>query len=117
MKKVMVFESCDSVENQHERLLRAATEHGDSIMVVVARDASVGDDTADLTADECARFAQVMAVDVVDDVILAHGDYVEMVRVHTPHIVLVGAHQKEVVDTLSAHSDVLRACGCVMVHV
>ncbi len=113
----MVFGSFDPIEKRHEQLFHAAAEHGDVVMAVVARDATGHMDSGDLTEREYERFAGVMAIDVVDDVILAHGDHIDVIRAHRPHMVVIGAHQKELVDTLSAHSDVLRACGCVMVHV
>lgn len=117
MKKVMIFGSFDPIEERHEKLLYAATEHGEGVMAVLTRDENVASVSDGLTENECERFSNVMAIDVVDDVILEHGDHIDIIRTHRPNIILIGAHQKDLAEQLHEMSDDLQECGCVVVHI
>ena len=116
MKKVMVFGTFNTIEDRHKKLIYAAAEHGDGVMAVLARDEGMKEVGDDLTENECDRFANVMAIDVVDDVILAHGNHIDIIRTHRPSIVLIGEYQKDLAEHLYAYNDDLQECDCVIVH-
>jgi glycerol-3-phosphate cytidylyltransferase-like family protein len=113
MKKVLVFGTFDTLEDRHLHLLQTAADHGDIVMVALSRDGDVNDE---LTECEYQRFSQILAIDVVDDVILAHGDHADVIRVHKPQIIVIGSHQRDLSDALHDRIDVLEENGCVVVY-
>lgn len=103
MKKVMIFGTFDGIHEGHRDLFRQATEHGDHVMAVVARDETVLSVKGKRPqCDECDRIAALLHVDEIDDVIYGYvgGDKLQVVRDHTPDIILLGYDQEAFVDEL-----------------
>ncbi|PID52413.1 MAG: hypothetical protein CR972_01870 [Candidatus Moraniibacteriota bacterium] len=118
MKKVMIFGKFNEIEKRHHDLFQAALDHGDSVIVVLSRDDCVVDmSEGSLTENELKRFTALMAIDVIDDIVLAHGNHIDIVRTHRPHTVLIGAHQTDLANILYDVTDELHDCNCFIVRV
>lgn len=103
MKKVMIFGTFDGIHDGHRSLFLQATEHGDRIIAVVARDETVQKVKGKMPQfHEYDRVAALLHIDVIDDIILGYGDEDKccVVRDHTPNIVLLGYDQDAFVDEL-----------------
>jgi len=93
----------DGVHDGHRALIRQATEHGDRIIAVVARDETVEQVKGHKPQyHECERVAELLQIDVIDDIVLGYGDEDKMcvVRDHVPDVVLLGYDQEHFVDEL-----------------
>ncbi len=103
MKTVMIFGTFDGVHDGHRALIHQATEHGDRIIVVVARDETVKQVKGHSPKyHECERVAELLQIDVIDDIVLGYGDEDKccVVRDHNPDVILLGYDQKAFVDDL-----------------
>jgi len=103
MKTVMIFGTFDGVHDGHRALFKQATEHGDRIIAVVARDETVKQVKGRAPkCHECERVAELLQIDVIDDIILGYGDEDKccVVRDHNPDVVLLGYDQEAFVDEL-----------------
>ncbi len=111
MKTVMIFGTFDGVHDGHRSLFLQATEHGDKIIAVVARDKTVEIVKGHAPqCHECERVAELLQIDVIDDIILGYGDDDKclVVRDHAPDVILLGYDQEAFVDelyTLAEKSD------------
>lgn len=111
MKKVMIFGVFDGIEDRHQKLLEQAVEHGDRVMVVMSRDE--GDDFSE---NEYQRMTDLMSLSVVDDVVLMHGDHVEVIRTHTPDVILIGEHQEKLTDDIAQAIEICDEHQCALVY-
>lgn len=103
MKKVMIFGTFDGLHDGHRSLFRQATEHGDHIIAVIARDETVQKIKGRLPRfHEYERIAALLHIDVIDDIVLGYGeeDKCCVVRDHAPDIVLLGYDQNVFVQEL-----------------
>ncbi|MEN8252117.1 MAG: adenylyltransferase/cytidyltransferase family protein [Patescibacteria group bacterium] len=103
MKKVMIFGTFDGVHDGHRSLFEQASEHGDWVMAVVARDETVEKVKGKKPkCDECERLAELLQIDVLDDIIMGHTgeDKCCVVREHDPDIVMIGYDQEHFIDEL-----------------
>jgi len=108
MKTVMIFGTFDGVHDGHRALFHQATEHGDKIIAVVARDETVEQVKGRRPrCHECERVAELLQIDVIDDIILGYGgeDKCLVVRDHNPDVILLGYDQEHFIDELYALVD------------
>lgn len=101
MKKVMIFGTFDGLHPGHESLFAQASEHGDWVIAVVARDATVQRVKGRLPLrDEADRLAELLSHDLIDDVVLGydHDNVMQVIRDHAPHVLLFGYDQASFVD-------------------
>ena len=108
MKTVMIFGTFDNVHDGHRALFHQATEHGDKIIAVVARDETVEQVKGRRPqCHECERVAELLQIDVIDDIILGYGgkDKCVVVRDHKPDVILLGYDQEHFVDELYVLAD------------
>ena len=99
----MIFGTFDGVHDGHRALFLQATEHGDRIIAVVARDETVKEVKGHAPKyNECERVAELLQIDVIDDIILGYGDEDKccVVRDHNPDVVLLGYDQEAFVEDL-----------------
>jgi FAD synthetase len=108
MKTVMIFGTFDNLHDGHRALIRQATEHGDRIIAIVARDETVKKVKGHTPkCHECERVAELLQIDVIDDIVLGYGDKdkMQVVRDNKPNVVLLGYDQKYFVDELYELAD------------
>lgn len=108
MRTVMIFGTFDGVHDGHRALFSQATEHGDKIIAVVARDATVEQVKGHKPqCHECERVAELLQIDVIDDIVLGYGDEDKMcvVRDHKPDVILLGYDQEHFTDELYVLAD------------
>lgn len=95
MVRVMAFGTFDRLHAGHRYFLRQARQHGDALVVVVARDATVlavKGHTA--RQSERERLAAVQRLADVDIAVLGNpGDKYEVVRKFQPHVICLGYDQ------------------------
>jgi cytidyltransferase-like protein len=102
MTKVMVFGTFDLVHPGHIHFFAQAKQHGDELVVVVARDS-----TAEFTKgrtpffNEHERLLAVQALRMVDKAVLGNpGDVYKVVHDEKPDIICLGYDQSHFVDKL-----------------
>jgi FAD synthetase len=103
MKKVMLFGTFDGVHDGHRDLFAQAAQHGDWLMVVVARDETVKAVKGKKPVhDECDRLAELLQIDGLDDIIMGstEEDKCNVVREHNPDVVMIGYDQEHFIDDL-----------------
>ncbi|MFA5986051.1 MAG: adenylyltransferase/cytidyltransferase family protein [Parcubacteria group bacterium] len=103
MRKVMIFGTFDGIHEGHRDFFRQASEHGDHVMAVVARDKTVHAVKGKMpVCDECERIAAMLRVDEIDDVIFGYegDDKLQVIRDHTPDVILLGYDQEAFVNEL-----------------
>lgn len=103
MKTVMIFGTFDNVHDGHRSLFAQATEHGDRIIAVVARDETVEQVKGHRPqSHECERVAELLQIDVIDDIVLGYGDEDKMcvVRDYEPDVILLGYDQEAFIEDL-----------------
>ncbi len=108
MKTVMIFGTFDNLHDGHRALFQQATEHGDRIVAVVARDVTVEQVKGHRPqCHECERVAELLQIDVIDDIVLGYGDEDKMcvVRDHEPDVILLGYDQDAFVEDLYVLAD------------
>jgi FAD synthetase len=105
MKKiVMCFGAFDGLHPGHEDYFRQAKEHGDELMVVVARDTTVVDVKGNLPErNEQDRLHTVMDHPLVDDARLGYpGDKYRIIEEVNPDIICLGYDQEAFTENLDA---------------
>ena len=108
MKKVMIFGTFDKVHDGHRALFAQAAEHGDWVMVVVARDETVKEVKGKKPeCNECDRIAELLQISVLDDIIMGSldGDKCSVVRDGNPDVVMIGYDQEHFIDELYELAD------------
>ncbi len=101
-KIVMCFGTFDGLHPGHEDYFRQSREHGDRLIVVVARDATVVDVKGDLPSmNEDERLAAVMNHVLVDEALLGNSDdKYRVIEEFQPDVVSLGYDQESFTDTL-----------------
>lgn len=101
-KTVMCFGTFDGLHPGHEDYFRQAREHGDRLIVVVARDVTVVDVKGDLPSNnESDRLHAVANHVLVDDALLGHvDDKYKVIEQYRPEIICLGYDQETFTDTL-----------------
>ncbi len=95
MKKVMCTGTFDILHNGHLDYFRQAKQHGDYLIVVVARDSSVIKEKGKPKHTEQERLAPVKKVKIVDKAILGNeGDKLKIVEQEKPDVICLGYDQK-----------------------
>ncbi len=119
MKTVMAQGTFDILHPGHIHYLEEAAEHGDRLVVVVARDSRV-QDKKDLHFNEQERQRMLSALEVVDNAVLgSEGDIYSTVAKVDPDTIVLGHDQhhdekevKEMAESATGHAvDVKRASG------
>jgi FAD synthetase len=102
VKTVMCFGTFDGLHPGHEDYFRQAREHGDRLIVVVARDATVVDVKGDLPSNnEQDRLMAVEDHALVDEAVLGHlDDKYRVIEEYQPDIICLGYDQETFTDTL-----------------
>lgn len=96
MKKVMVFGTFDMLHEGHEHFLREAKKHGDSLVVVVARDQNVAKFKGKLPVQkEGDRLRQIKSLSYVDRALLGRKDvkYMKIIMSIMPDVICLGYDQ------------------------
>lgn len=101
-KTVMCFGTFDGLHPGHEDYFRQSAQHGDRLVVIVARDATVVDVKGDLPSmNEIERLAAVENHPLVDEAILGHlDDKYRVIEEVNPDIISLGYDQETFTDTL-----------------
>lgn len=105
MKKiVMVFGTFDGLHPGHEDYFRQAKEHGDELIVVVARDTTVVDVKGNLPArNQDDRLEAVREHPLVDDARLGYQeDKYRVIEEVNPDIICLGYDQEAFTENLDA---------------
>jgi FAD synthetase len=104
MNKVMAFGTFDLLHPGHKDFLRQAKQHGDELVVVIARDATVQRTKGRKPIHtENERLAAVQAVPGVDRAVLGRTDDVyKVIADEKPDIICLGYDQTHFVDKLAA---------------
>jgi FAD synthetase len=102
VKTVMCFGTFDGLHPGHEDYFRQAREHGDRLIVVVARDATVVDVKGDLPSmNEQERLSVIESHALVDEAVLGHlDDKYRVIEEFQPDILCLGYDQETFTDTL-----------------
>ncbi len=96
-RKVMVFGVFDELHDGHRDFLRQAKEHGDHVVVVVARDAII----ARLYGkkpnnDEITRISELLKDGSADDIVMGHiEDRKQVFLEHKPDVIVLGFSQEK----------------------
>lgn len=98
----MCFGTFDALHPGHEDYFRQAREHGDHLVVVVARDTTVVDVKGDLPSmNEEARLMAVQNHPLVDEAVLGNpDDKYRIIEEVQPDIICLGYDQETFTDTL-----------------
>lgn len=101
-KTVMCFGTFDVLHPGHEDYFRQAREHGDRLVVVVARDTTVVDIKGDLPSmNEQERLLAVQDHVLVDEAVLGNeDDKYRVIQEFQPDIICLGYDQETFTDTL-----------------
>jgi FAD synthetase len=101
-KKVMVFGTFDGVHDGHRNMFQQAKKHGDHLVVVVARDATVTEVKGQgPIRDEIDRLGDILSEGVAKDVVMGrNGDKYHVLKDFKPDVVALGYDQKHFVDGL-----------------
>lgn len=101
-KTVMCFGTFDGLHPGHEDYFRQAREHGDRLIVIVARDVTVVDVKGDLPANnEQDRLQVIQEHSLVDEAMLGHlDDKYRIIEELQPDIICLGYDQEAFTDTL-----------------
>jgi len=105
MKKVLVFGTFDIFHPGHEYFLKQAKKHGDELVVVVARNATVKQVKGKVPAhDENYRLGVIQKLDYVDKALLGHGsaDKYRIIDEIRPDVICLGYDQESFTDNLEA---------------
>lgn len=102
MVRVMAFGTFDRLHPGHRYYLREAKHHGDELVVVVARDATVQQVKGHAPQQsETARLAAVRSVPEVDAAMLGEaGDKYDVIRRQQPQVLCLGYDQQAFTDDL-----------------
>lgn len=102
MKTVMAFGTFDIFHKGHGYFLRQAKKHGDYLVVVVARNATVEENKKEAPVnDEYERVENVRKSGLADRVILGStGDKYALIAEYKPDVVCLGYDQKFFVEKL-----------------
>ena len=103
MKKVMVFGTFDILHPGHLHMLKEAKEHGDFLVVIIARDQTVSTLKGKKPQhDEAARVKNLEALNIADEVRLGSlGDKYKVIREEKPDIIALGYDQKFFTEQLT----------------
>jgi cytidyltransferase-like protein len=109
MKKiVMVFGTFDGLHEGHHAFLKEARGHGDHLIVVIPHDRIVERLKGALPKmDVAGRFADLQALDNVDEVVISDeepGTW-EVVKRHRPDVIAIGYDQYALREDLESHLD------------
>ncbi|MFA5935362.1 MAG: adenylyltransferase/cytidyltransferase family protein [Patescibacteria group bacterium] len=101
-KTVMCFGTFDRLHPGHEDYFRQAAAHGDRLVVVIARDATVVDVKGDLPSmNEDERLAAVQQHVLVDEAVLGQvEDKYRVIEEYVPDVICLGYDQETFTDTL-----------------
>jgi len=104
MTTVMVFGTFDLLHEGHKHLFREARAHGNRVVAIVARDATVSDVKKHPTRySEPERLAAVVGTGLVDFARLGnHGDVYSVIEEEQPDVICLGYDQTHFVDKLPA---------------
>lgn len=96
----MVFGTFDGLHPGHESLFAQAREHGDWVIVVVARDRTVQEVKGrPPLRDEADRIAALLGHELVNDVVLGYEeDKMQVIHDHDPQVILLGYDQETYVE-------------------
>ncbi len=111
MTTVMAQGTFDILHPGHVHYLEEAAEHGDTLVVVVARDSRV-QERKDLHFDEEERREMLSSLEVVDNAVLgSEGDIYSTVREIDPDTIVLGHDQhheeeevREMAESATEHS-------------
>lgn len=100
--KVMVFGTFDFLHPGHVHFFQQAKQHGDELVVVIARDSTVEKTKGKRPAfSETDRLHMVQALRVVDKAVLGYeGDVYRVVQEQTPDVICLGYDQTFFVDKI-----------------
>lgn len=102
MKKVMVFGTFDILHPGHLHMLKEAKEYGDDLVVIVARDNTVGEVKGHPpTNNEDVRLKNLEKLGIATKVRLGHlNDKHQVISEEKPDIVALGYDQRFFIDEL-----------------
>jgi len=103
MTKVMVFGTFDPLHPGHVHFFQQAKQHGDDLVVVVARDSTVEKTKGKKPeANENDRLAMVRAQPAVDRAVLGYtGDVYQIIKEEKPDVICLGYDQTHFTDKLA----------------
>ena len=101
---VLIFGTYDGLHPGHEDFFRQAREHGDTLVVVVARDVTVLDVKGNLPANsEQHRLNLLKDHPLIDDARLGYpGDKYRIIEEIQPDVIFLGYDQEAFTDNLDA---------------
>ena len=99
----MVFGTFDILHPGHLHMLKEAKEHGDFLVVIIARDQTVSTLKGKQPQhDEVARVKNLEALNIADEVRLGSlGDKYKVIREEKPDIIALGYDQKFFTEQLT----------------
>jgi len=99
---VMCFGTFDTLHAGHEDYFRQAREHGDRLIVVIARDTTVMEVKGDLPSmNETERLETVEAHAYVDEAVFGHdGDKYRIIEEIQPDVICLGYDQELFTENL-----------------
>ena len=99
----MVFGTFDILHPGHLHMLKEAKEHGDFLVVIIARDQTVSTLKGKKPQhDEVARVKNLEALNIADEVRLGSlGDKYKVIREEKPDIIALGYDQKFFTEQLT----------------
>jgi len=103
MKKVMVFGTFDIFHKGHKDFFKQAKEHGEYLIVVVARDRNVLKIKGRLPKNnELARQKEIAESNLADIVVLGDlDDKYKVIQEHKPDVICLGYDQKVMLEELA----------------
>ncbi len=101
MKKVMCFGTFDLIHLGHLDYFRQAKEHGDYLIVVIARDSTKEKQGNEITFTEDERLELIRSLRIVDEVVLGDSeDHFKVIRDLKPNVIFLGYDHPAVEEKL-----------------
>ena len=118
MRTVMVFGTFDIVHPGHLFLFKEAKKHGDRLIAVVARDATVMKMKGRAPHhDERERRRHVLETSLVDDAVIGgKSDYYAVLEEYTPDVICLGYDQRSIITEKLQNELASRGLKALIVH-
>lgn len=116
MKKVMCFGTFDLLHLGHLNYFQQAKEHGDHLIVVIARDETKKKQGKEVLFTEEERLKVVRNLGIVDEAVLGHlGNHLKIIQEKNPDIICLGYDHnigelelREKLSLLNLHPEIRR---------
>ncbi|MBS3126602.1 adenylyltransferase/cytidyltransferase family protein [Candidatus Woesearchaeota archaeon] len=116
MKKVMCFGTFDLLHLGHLHYLEQAKEHGDYLIVVIARDATKQQQRKETIFTEKERLKLIQSLKIVDEAVLGYpDDHFHIIQDKKPDVICLGydhqVREKDIAEKLASlelHPEIMR---------